>query len=581
MTIERVELSVIEDCLRKGSKAWNAWRAGKPTQILRLDGLVLDKVNLDACDFSELSMRNVRLESCSLRQANFISADLRGAELKYNDFRGAKFIATRLDDANLSHSNLAQANLLTATVKGACLQKIDFRGHDLSTLDLRGTFMSGSNLEGQDLSNQDLSGVNLAGANLLRVNFTRTHLNRANLTGANITGATIVGASFRQALLSGLNFADKDLTDVSFQEATLTDCDFRKAIMKNANLKKASLTGCKLWQVDLQSWDIAGATCEFTYWDEFARERTHYRRGEFERIYGQALTVELRYPYRLTTTEIATLPILIEHLEASYWGIMLRLKSVQDIAGGALVTIAVVEADAYSPEELGSALQQEANRIHQGQLALNNNPNLRWQLKEKIAEIKEAFWPRLLELAAEHEQQRRRNLTILFMDLKGFSQWQGTELSEKLSLFRGLIKPVLTRWKASYPNMEGDSLRATFTNATVGLICACMMRDVLSAAGFALRIGVEVGEVSLVHNEVTELSDLEGMAVNMAARLESSAQSGEVLVGERVRYYADKKDNFLFTPKVVKLAKAVGDYKSGEPVNCYAVTMRKSVDELL
>ncbi len=567
--------------LQKGSKHWNSWRGKKPAaELPSLEGIVLEKLNLDGYDFSDISLKNARIESCSLRQCNFISADLRGAELKYNDFRGAKLIAARLDNANLSFSNLSQANLLTATVTGACLQKIDFRGHDLSTLDLRGTLLSGSNLEGQNLSNHDLSGVNLAGANLQRVNFTQANLNNIDFTGANLTDAILVGVSLKRAILVGVNLSGKDLTNAQLQEANLTDCDLRKACLKNAKLCRAKLTGAKLWRADIQQWDVTKVICEYAFWDESGREKTLYRRGEFERIYGPAISIELRYPYRLTPSEIATLPILIEHLEATYWGILLRLKSIQDVAGGALVTLSVIESDAYLPSELLANLQLEANRILQGQLGLHNNPRLRWELKEKIAEVKEQFWPRLLELAAEHEQQRARNLTILFMDLKGFSEWEGTELSEKLSLFRGLIKPILNRWKASYPNMEGDSLRATFNNATVGLVCACMMRDVLTSAGFSLRIGVEVGEVSLVHNEVTDLSDLEGMAVNMAARLESVAQPGEVLAGERVRFYADKKDNFLFHPKTVKLSKGVGDKKAGEVVQCYTVSLSKKVEDI-
>jgi hypothetical protein len=51
---------------------------------------------------------------------------------------------------------------------------------------------------------------------------------------------------------------------------------------------------------------------------------------------------------------------------------------------------------------------------------------------------------------------------------------------------------------ASYLNMEGDSLRATFRSAKSAVECAWMTRHVLMAAEFELRIGIDLGEVTIV-----------------------------------------------------------------------------------
>jgi class 3 adenylate cyclase len=174
-----------------------------------------------------------------------------------------------------------------------------------------------------------------------------------------------------------------------------------------------------------------------------------------------------------------------------------------------------------------------------------------------------------------------RNLTILFMDLKGFSQWADDELSDKLALFRGLVKPILKKWGAEHPNMEGDSLRVTFRNATAGLSCACMMRSVLMAAGFELRLGLELGEVMVVYNEVTDIPDLEGVAVSMAARLEAIAQSGEVLVSHKVRHYAERSEMFTFVPRRVPLKKSIGNLAQGEFVECFSVEATKKLQDSL
>ncbi len=259
----------------------------------------------------------------------------------------------------------------------------------------------------------------------------------------------------------------------------------------------------------------------------------------------------------------------------------MRLKSISDVAGGALVKFVVEEVGSHNPTELKNQLQAEAERIQLAQLMLRNNTQLHFQLKEKVAAIREEFWPRLLELAVDHEHEQVRNLTILFMDLKGFSKWSDGELSEKLSLFRGLVKPILKKFAAGHPNMEGDSLRVTFKNATAGLSCACMIRNVLRAAGFELRIGVELGEVLVVHNEVTDIPDLEGVAVSMAARMEAAAEPGEVLVSQRVRHYAERSELFEFTPRRVPLKKSIGAIAQGEYIECFAVEAIKNLQETI
>jgi class 3 adenylate cyclase len=254
---------------------------------------------------------------------------------------------------------------------------------------------------------------------------------------------------------------------------------------------------------------------------------------------------------------------------------------VEDVPGGARVTLVVEEPGRHRPSELKQELQKEATKIQMAQLALRRNGVLQGQLKEEVANIKERFWPRLLELSAENEREQVRNLTVVFMDLKGFSQWSDDELSDKLALFRGLVKPILKKWHAGYPNMEGDSLRVTFRNASAGLACACMMRGVLTAAGFEVRTGVELGEVTVVHNEITDISDLEGSSINMAARLEAVAAPGQVLATEKIRHYADHKGLFEFKPVKARLAKSIGSREAGDVVACYAVEMRAQAADLI
>ena len=566
--------------LRKGSKAWNNWRKNQNLSDIRLDNIELVGLNLDGIDLSKISIKNAIVKKCSFSNADLISANFTGSDLRGNDFSRAKMIATCLDNADLSRCKLVKANLLMASTKGAKLEYIDFRDHDLSGFHLKGTSLANSNLEGQDLSRLNLSNANLKKTILNSTNLTKTLLTGSDLAGAKLKNAKINSTIFKSCNLSGVDLSQLDLEKIDFESANLTKCDFRETNISDANLKNADITGAKLWKVNTNNCDISNIVCRHAFWDSAGQEKTKYRKHEFERIYAEAITLELHYPYRLTTNELATLPIFVEHLQAVHWGIILRLKSISDVSGGALIQFVVEETGSHNPAELKASLQDEAERIQLAQLSMRTNSKLQLDLKERVAVLKEEFWPRLLELAADHEHQQVRNLTVVFMDLKGFSSWGNDELSDKLALFRGLVKPVLNRWDANYPNMEGDSLRITFRNATVGLACACMVRDVLTAAGFELRIGVELGEVAVIHNEVTDVTDLEGVAVSMAARLEAIADPGDVLVSHKIRHYTDHRDLFDFTPKRVELQKSIGDMKKGDVVDCFIATAKAPLQNI-
>jgi uncharacterized protein YjbI with pentapeptide repeats/class 3 adenylate cyclase len=565
--------------IARGAKVWNAWRKRNPGVYPNLDGIELLDMNLEGIDFSGVSLCHAVINRCNLRSSSLVSARLHEANLRDNNFKSARMIASELNDADLSGCVLNDANILTASVRGARFDDVDFKGHDLQALDLRDVSFRDADLSNQYLARSDLSGAILDGCQLTNSDLSYVKLHSASLINIDLSTTQLKGAIFSQADLSKSNFSKNTLEDVNFESAKLQDCDFRQAKIKRSNFRKADITGCFFGEVDTVDWTLSDAKCSFAYWDKQGKQKTYYGKHDFERIYSDTLTLKLLYPFRLSVSEISTLPIFIEHLQASQWGTSIRLKSIKDNAGGSLVTLSIDEISAYNPSELKESLQREADSILMAQIAMRQDIMMQSELKEEVANIKENFWPRLLELAAENERQVVRNLTIIFMDLTGFSRWEDEELTQKLSLFRGLVKPVLNRWNAGHPNMEGDSLRVTFKNATIALACACMLRNVLVAAGFELRMGVELGEVSIVHNVVTNQPDLEGTAVSMAARLEAAAEPGEIIVTEMVRSHADHRGFFEFTPRRVALKKGIGQKLSGDNVECYSIRMIKALDD--
>lgn len=556
------------DCFSR-QKDWESWRRSHKEDI-SVENVEFDSCSLAEYDLSNLAFKNCRFISCNFNHANLISSMISQCEFINCDFSNAKLIAGSFIHSSFNRCNFRQANFLTAVFNHTAITYSDLTHLDLQPFDLIGIKLDYCDLRKQNLARKDLSKASLVGADLRGADLSQAIFNQADLTEARLSKAIFNKTQFKATNLSLVNLSSLNLSGVNFCKAKLTGCDLRHANLSGAKLTEADLSSCLLFELETSGWDIKDVVCNSAFWDRDGLVRTDYGGHEFERIYAEGLVLEIKYDYKLNVNEIAMLPIFIDHLQACHWGILLRLKSIQDAPGGTLLKLSVDDCASYNLEELSQSLQAEILRLQKAQLVFRNDRELQKQLKASIAGLKDRFWPRLLELAAESELEQVKNICILFIDLKDFTQWKEGELSARLSLFRGLLKPVLELWQASFPNMEGDSLRATFKNAKAAVSCADMLRDILMVAGFQLRVGIDYGQVTVVHNEVTDQADLEGTAVSMAARLESMARAGEILISEKLKFHAEREtNNFLFIPQKSQLVKGIGDKKAGDWVNIY------------
>src|SRR3954452_13122437 len=153
-----------------------------------------------------------------------------------------------------------------------------------------------------------------------------------------------------------------------------------------------------------------------------------------------------------------------------------------------------------------------------------------------------AFCPRCgAALAAEPAPagERRKVVTILFCDVTG-----STNLGEQLDpeALRALLARYFERMRAiveshggSVEKFIGDAVMAVFgvpvvheDDAFRAVRAALEMRDAFPELGCQGRIGVSTGEV--VTGTAERLAT--GDAVNLAARLEQAAASGEILIAD-------------------------------------------------
>src|SRR4051812_14284374 len=185
-----------------------------------------------------------------------------------------------------------------------------------------------------DLSKADLGGADLGGADLTEANLIEANLRGANLRGTLLHKATLIGADLSKAKLIGAYLIEANLMQVNLIDACLDG---------------TNLTGAKLWETQRGGWSIKNVICQVAFWDRDGKEPTKYEKGEFERIFAEKPRIVLRYPGGISPIDLLALPLVVERLQAEYPGSVLQIRSMQNDAGGASVTITVEDRAAATP----------------------------------------------------------------------------------------------------------------------------------------------------------------------------------------------------------------------------------------
>jgi hypothetical protein len=119
------------ELLRKGPRAWNAWREEDNSIVPNLTGITLglSELQLAPINGGPINLGYAKLEGASLRFANLSLANLEAADLMEADLTHA-----RLNGANLTYSILSKAVLHHTDLAGAKLMKANLCETNLSTV---------------------------------------------------------------------------------------------------------------------------------------------------------------------------------------------------------------------------------------------------------------------------------------------------------------------------------------------------------------------------------------------------------------------------------------------------------------
>jgi uncharacterized protein YjbI with pentapeptide repeats len=194
------------EILRRGPKAWNAWREKNPSTVPDLAGIALklSERQMGPVNGGPINLKSARLQDAFLRFATLSAADLQAA-----DMSGTDLVHARFDDANLSAADLSNA----------LLDHVDFSGANLRNVNLCGASLPFATLTAADLEAADMSGTDLVHAR-----FDDANLSAANLSNALLDHADFSGANLRNVNLSGASlYHAKNLTQAQLEESIGSD----------------------------------------------------------------------------------------------------------------------------------------------------------------------------------------------------------------------------------------------------------------------------------------------------------------------------------------------------------------------
>ena len=126
-----------------------------------------------------------------------------------------------------------------------------------------------------------------------------------------------------------------------------------------------------------------------------------------------------------------------------------------------------------------------------------------------------------------------RSLGVIFLaDVVGYSKMMASDEIGTLNLIRTFqketIAPTLTKYGGTMIKSLGDGWLIEFKSASNAVNCAMAWQSISKQQGkMSLRVGIHLGDVE---HEEGPPPDVYGDTVNIAARLESIAENGEVAI---------------------------------------------------
>jgi adenylate cyclase len=189
--------------------------------------------------------------------------------------------------------------------------------------------------------------------------------------------------------------------------------------------------------------------------------------------------------------------------------------------------------------ELGQVLNEAEKRSHMLEAGM-----ARQQLSAlgvKVAEPAPA--PISIKVAPEIRQPSERLVTVMFLDVRGYTALSTREapelLASQISLLYTSAEAEIRRHDGMVDRYAGDAVMATFNvtgmrldHTLQALQAALAVRDRAAFTGLSIGIGIAVGPAVVGQFSQGSSVTAVGETINLASRLQASAGAGEILLSE-------------------------------------------------
>jgi len=165
---------------------------------------------------------------------------------------------------------------------------------------------------------------------------------------------------------------------------------------------------------------------------------------------------------------------------------------------------------------------------------------------------------------------KRKLAAILSADVKGYSRLMGEDeeaTTRTITAYREVMTTLILKHRGRVVDSPGDNLLAEFASVLNAVRCAVEIQEELKARNAELpenrkmefRIGVNLGDV------IEEGERIYGDGVNIAARVQSLVEGGDICISMAVHHHVKKKltlgYEYLGEHTVKNIAEPVGVYR--------------------
>ena len=255
-----------------------------------------------------------------------------------------------------------------------------------------------------------------------------------------------------------------------------------------------------------------------------------------EKRWGEGLLVRLNAPSRAKDQHVVQWFGRIERAGASPGSIISLLRANYEIDVRHLLPSLSVPTlilhrtgDALVPVAAGRCLAENIPGAKYAELPGDDHLVLDEETQDLIADAIEEF----ITGSIHRPEPERVLATVMFVDIVQSTEHASALGDERwrdlLKKYYEVVRKELATFRGREVDTAGDGMLATFDGPARAIKCACATRQKLLELGLRVRTGLHTGECELIGSNVG------GIAVHIASRIESAANPDEVLVSSTVK----------------------------------------------